>query len=79
VEPAMKAYDIQNLLKRLESKGLHLAEEALMTIYTEGKAWAKESALLSETKYDDLVVPFVDQLDALIVPQIDKIDGVKNR
>lgn len=74
-----KAYDIQDLLKRLEGKGLHLAEEALMTIFTESKQWAKESAAISENKYDDLVAPFLDQIDAIIVPQIDKVDGVQNR
>ena len=74
-----KAYDVQDLLKRLEAKGLHLAEEAIMIIFTESKQWAKESAALSENKYDDLVVPFIDQIDGVLVPQIDKIDGVPNR
>lgn len=74
-----KAYDVQDLLKRLEAQGLTLAEEAIMIIFKESKQWAKESAALSENKYDDLVVPFIDQIDGVLVPQIDKIDGVPNR
>lgn len=70
-----KAYDIKDLGERLKAKGLDLAEEAVGIVYKETKEWIKESAALSENKFDDLAAPFLDQLDAVVLPQIDKIDG----
>lgn len=74
-----KAYDLKELGARLKAQGLPIAEEALEAaaaiVYKEFKAWAKESAPLSETKVDDFVAPFYDQLDPIVLPMIDKIDG----
>jgi hypothetical protein len=74
-----KAYDLKDLGEKLKAKGLPIAEDMLEKIagevYLAVKAWAKESAPLSETKVDDFVSPFYDQLDAIVLPLIDKIDG----
>lgn len=70
-----KAYDIGALGERLKAKGLDLAEGAAGIVYVEVKEWLKESAALSENKFDDLASPFLDQLDTVVLPQIDKIDG----
>lgn len=67
------AYDLKDLGQRLEKAGLAGGEVVAAKVYNEVKAWAKESAVLSENKYDDLVAPFYDQLDSLVLPQIDKI------
>lgn len=71
------AYDLKALGEMLKAKGLIQAEDLAGEAYGVFKAWLKESAALSENKYDDLVIPFVDQLDAIVLPQIDKIDGAE--
>jgi hypothetical protein len=71
-----KAYDLKELGKRLKEKGLIEAEDAAVEVYKETKKWVAESAVISSTPYDNLVVPFLDQLDAVVLPQLDKIDGV---
>lgn len=74
-----KAYDLKALGEKLKAQGLPIAEEALEAVagkvYVSMKEWLKESAPLSETKVDDFIAPFYDQLDPLILPLIDKIDG----
>lgn len=71
------AYDLKALGVMLKAKGLIQAEDLAGDAYLVFKTWLKESAVLSENKYDDLAVPFVDQLDAIVLPQIDKIDGAE--
>lgn len=74
-----KAYDLKDLGKRLADAGLPIAKEAgeaaAGEVYKAVKGWLKDSALLSSNKIDDVVAPFIDQLDAMVLPQIDKIDG----
>lgn len=74
-----KAYDIKDLAKKLEAAGVPVlkeaAEETAKQVYLAVKAWAKESAALSENKLDDVISPFYDQLDQIVMPQIDKVDG----
>ena len=74
-----KAYDLKDLAKKIADTELpalkNIAEEEAKHIYTAVKSWLKESAAVSTTKIDDLVMPFVDQLDGVVLPAIDKIDG----
>lgn len=70
-----KAYDLKELGKRLKAKGLVEAEDMAEQVYAELKTWFAESAAMSETPYDDLVVPFLGSLDSVIMPKIDEIDG----
>ena len=76
-----KAYDLKDLGEKLAAKGLPIlkesAESTAKEVYLAVKEWAKESAAISETKIDDLVAPFYDQLDPLVLGAIDKIDGAK--
>lgn len=73
------AYSLKDLGERLVATGLPLAEDALEAeagkVYVALKAWLKESAALSPNKIDDVIAPFVDQLDGFVLPQIDKING----
>ncbi len=75
------AYDIADLAQRLKEAGLPViegvGEELAGIAYTTTKEWLKEGAKLSENKIDDIIVPFIDQLDAVVLPQIDKIDKKK--
>lgn len=73
------AYDLKELGLKLKDAGLPVALDALESAganaYKAVKAWAKESAALSENKIDDVIAPFYDQLDPIVMPLIDKIDG----
>lgn len=74
-----KAYDLKDLVKRLGDTGIpalmNLAEDEALMGFKVTKEWLKESAILSENKIDDVVMPFVDFTDSAILPLIDKIDG----
>ena len=70
-----KAYDVKALVEKLKGKGLEVAEDVAVIAVGEVIAWFKESALLSENKYDDLVLAILPMLEAEILKQIDKIDG----
>ena len=71
----MAAYDLKLLGDKLKEEGIELAEDAAGKAYKALRAWFVESAALSENKFDDLVVPFISQVDNVVLPQIDKIDG----
>ncbi len=75
----LKAYDLKDLAEKLKAAGIPIAldaaESAAGNVYVALKAWIKESAALSESKIDDVIAPFIDQLDAFVLPQIDKING----
>lgn len=74
-----QAYDLKALGEKLAAAGLPIAKDALEKgageAYVAFKAWLKESAALSETGIDDVVVGFVDQFDAYVLPKIDAING----
>ena len=74
-----KAYDLKALGLKLKEQGLPVLENALeesaLKAYVAVKEWAKESAVISTNKIDDVVSPFYDNLDPLVLPMIDKIDG----
>jgi hypothetical protein len=78
----MKAYDIKALGEAIRAKaeeqGLTLAEEAVETLgkaaWEGTKQWAADSALASENKIDDLVVPFLSTMDKLVDESIEKVD-----
>lgn len=74
-----KAYDLKELAKRLAASGVpalkEVAEAEALMIFKETKLWLKESAVISDNKIDDVVMPFIDHVDAIVLPLIDKIDG----
>jgi hypothetical protein len=70
-----KAFDVQDLLLKLKSKGLNVAEEAAKDVVESVLDWAGESVVLTENKFDDMVIPFIPQLKAAALAEIDKIDG----
>lgn len=73
-----KAYGLKDLGQMIKDQaakeGLTIAEEALeklgKAVYLGTKEWAK----LSESKIDDFIAPFYDQIDTFVIPQIEKID-----
>lgn len=76
------AYDVAELgeiiIAEAKKDGLIIAEEAIEKLakaaYVGFKTWAKESAVLSDNKIDDMLAPFLDHADAIVMPQIEKID-----
>lgn len=77
-----KAYDLtalgQTIVSESKKNGLTVAEDALeklgASVYVAIKSWVIESAQLSENKIDDVIAPFISQLDGFVLPQIAKID-----
>lgn len=69
------AYDVQDLLMRLKGDGMDLTEKEVGLFYMHLKDWFKESAAISDNKIDDLIAPFISQLDPIFLPLIDKING----
>ncbi len=68
-----KPYDLKDLANRLKADGLTGLEESAEKAYGSLKSWLKDSAKLSSMPYDDMLVAFIDQLDAIVLPQIEKI------
>lgn len=70
-----KAWDVQDLLGRLKSRGLDLAEDAALIVVEEGLHWASESISKSDSKLDDLALPFLPMLEAPLKKLVDGING----
>lgn len=73
-----KAYDVKALGEYLKEAGLPIAEDAIESAgknaYVAVKKWLNESAVLSETKIDDVIVPFISQLDSVVEGAIEGLD-----
>lgn len=70
-----KAYDLKDLALKLKEAGLSEVEDGAVKSYVAVKEWLKASAALSANPFDNLVVPFLDQLDKVVLPVLDKVDG----
>ena len=70
-----KAYDVKELLKRLEKRGKSVLEVALVAALDELHKWGKESAELSKTPIDDVAMSGAPVLVDELKEEIDKIDG----
>jgi hypothetical protein len=77
-----KAYDLKALGEKIVAGGLpalkEVGEAEALHIYKSLKEWLKESAVISPTPVDNVVMSFIDNLDSLALPAIDKIDGQKD-
>ena len=70
-----KAYDLKELINKLKSKGLVVAEDMAETLVVATFEWVEESAIISENKYDDLALAALPLIKSQILEKIDKIDG----
>ena len=70
------AYDVKGLLEILKSQGLEVAEESAKVIIKATFQWLKESAEISENKYDDLAVVLYPQLEKYALEQAEKINPI---
>ena len=72
----IKAYDPKELVKKLKSKGLDIAEEAATELVKGVSEWAKESAALGQKPLvDGIVTVAAPVLEKFALEQVDKIDG----
>lgn len=70
-----KAYDVKALVEKLKGKGLDLAEDAAKIAAESVLEWIQESAISSETKFDDILAALIPVVKGPVLEQIDKIDG----
>jgi hypothetical protein len=55
---------------------LNIGEETVKQVYLQViKPMAEEMIVKSENKIDDIVLPFLGQLDAAVLGLVDRIDG----
>lgn len=73
-EPKMeKAYDLKDLVARLKSVGLEATEEGAKEAVKQVISFLKESATMSATPFDDLLVPLLATAEPKIM---EKIEGI---
>ena len=70
-----KAFDTKDLVERLKSRGLDVAEDSVKGVCEDLFAWFEESAKLSENKFDDMTLVVLPEVKKLLMNEIDKIDG----
>jgi len=71
-----KAYDLKELGSHLKAQGLELAEDAAEKVAKAVFAWIKESAAISDNKYDDIAVSAaLPKIEEEVFKLVDKIDG----
>lgn len=60
----------------LKKAGLSIAEDTVKAVIKDiVRPYAAEYILKSENKVDDILLPFLDQLEAALVQLADKLDG----
>ena len=74
-----KAYDFKVLLERLKEAGVEVAEESAKVIVETTFDWTSESAILSENKYDDFLVPFLPKAKAHVLEMAEGINPEDNK
>lgn len=75
VATVAKAYDAKELVKELKARGLDVAEEAAKSAAEAVLSWVEKSAVVSENKFDDLLIPVMQVAKPHVMEQLDKIDG----
>jgi len=72
----MKPYSKELLIRELKGQGIDSdLEEVAGAIVNGVFTWLRLSALLSQTKYDDLAVPVYSLLQPIVDGAVDKFDG----
>jgi hypothetical protein len=68
-------YDLQSLVDGLKDRGLDVVEEVAVEVLEECLEWLEESAHLSDTPFDDVVLVVLPKIKEEILKLIDKLDG----
>lgn len=72
---AAAAYDLKELVAELKARGVDVAEDLAKSAADAVLSWVQKSALASENKFDDLLLPLMEVAKPHIMEQLDKIDG----
>jgi len=72
-----KAYDAKELVAKLKGKGLDVAEAAAKEVVLSVFEWLEESATISPTPYDNVLLIIYPEVKKLAMTAIDKIDGAE--
>lgn len=71
-----KPFDLKDLVARLKSRGLPIAEQAAEGVYEDLKGWLNDSAVIHENSLVKSLVPLLlGVADQMVKEQLDKIDG----
>lgn len=73
-----KAYDVKALVGYLKNEGLEVAEESAKVVYSAVMKWVVDSAVLSASPIDNLVVAVKPLIDGLVLPELEKINKADN-
>lgn len=73
-----KAYDIKDLVAKLKGKGLDVAEDAAKEAVLSVFDWLEESATVSPTPYDNVLLIVYPEVKKMVLNTVDKIDGKEN-
>lgn len=67
-----KAYDIKDLVSKINIKeiGEEGAKQAAKAVF----AWLKESAQLSSTPFDNILIPVLEMAEPKVLEELDKIN-----
>jgi len=66
-----KAYDLKDLLGRLKNRGLDVAEDAVEGVFDDVMDWLEESAPISKTPFDDMVMGLAKPLRLYVKSKTD--------
>jgi hypothetical protein len=69
----VSAFDVKDLMAKLEEKGMPVLEVGAKVIVEAMIAWIEESVKLSDSKMDDLATPVLEALKPIIIAELDKI------
>ncbi len=72
-----KPFDLGDLVLRLKSKGLAIAEAEAKVVAGEMFGWVEESLALEPNPLFKIGIPVIEMLKPMAMAAIDQIDGVK--
>jgi len=73
-----KAYDVKALVGYLKDVGIEVAEESGKVGYSAVMKWVVDSATLSASPLDNIIIAVKPVLDGIVLPQLDNINKADN-
>lgn len=70
-----QAFDIKDLVMRLEGKGMPVVEEVAQVLAGEVLDWLQDSMAMSSVFGLPMLAPLVASVKPFVMKEIDKIDG----
>lgn len=70
-----KPFDPADLVNRLKGQGLDLAEDAAKLVATSVLDWVSDSVVVTDNKFDDMILAVMPVVRDFVLKEIDKLDG----